>query len=480
MQFNSYSYLLLLLPIVVVFWIFPSSWRRWYVLSVSLLFYATWNPLFVFVPIGICSSTYLFARMTQVDTRRARAWMWIGITLVLAALSFFKYRSFVVGNLSAWLAALGIFHRVWVVAIMFPLGISFYSFEAISYLVDVRQKRLSKLDFLDLCLFICFWPHLIAGPIVRARELIPQLKFDVEFEPDFVIRGLDRIIWGLVQKNLIANSIAGWIDTGFMPNMALLDTTIDNWFLAVAFGLQIYFDFAAYSNMAIGTAQLLGIRLPENFRFPYHALTPPDFWARWHMTLSRWVRDYLFFPINARYTASPLALYLSLLGIMALVGLWHGAGWGFMLWGLMQGAYLVLYRIWESLKITRFAPMVESRPAAWIWRFLTLIGVAAAWIPFRAGSLHQAAIMLRSMFLRFSFGVSLPVNFYLVTLMVVAFVALEPYFARCSHWLNERIAEQWANAGINFLLLRPVAYACGLLLFMLFDDRDTQFIYFQF
>jgi alginate O-acetyltransferase complex protein AlgI len=450
------------------------------VLSLSLLFYATWNPLFVLLPIGMCSSTYLCARLIQADATRARVWMWTGIALILAALSFFKYRSFVLHSLSVWLAALGVFHGVRVAEVVLPLGISFYSFEAISYLVDVRQKRISKLSFLDLCLFICFWPHLIAGPIVRARELIPQLKFSAQFEPDFVIHGLDRIVWGLVQKNLIANSIAGWIDAGFMPNMARLNTTIDNWFLAVAFGLQIYFDFAAYTNMAIGTAHLLGVHLPENFRFPYHASSPPEFWAKWHMTLSRWVRDYLFFPVNARFVDSPLTLYLSLLGVMALVGLWHGAGWGFMLWGVMHGAYLVLYRIWESLKNTRFAPLAEWRPAAWTWRFLTPILVAGAWIPFRAASLHQAAIMLRSMFLRFSFGASLPVNFYLVTLLIVAVVGLEPYLARCTHWLDERLAAQWATIGINFLLLRPIAYACGLLLFLIFDDRDTQFIYFQF
>ena len=480
MQFNSYSYLLILVPAVAVFWTLPTSWRRWYVLSVSLLFYATWNPLFVLLPIAICCSTYLCARLMQADTARSPAWMWAGIAMVLAALSFFKYRGFVLYNLSSWLAALGVFHNVRAATIVLPLGISFYSFEAISYLVDVRQKRLSNLDFIDLCIFICFWPHLIAGPIVRARELIPQLKFNPQFDPAFVIRGLDRIVWGLVQKNLIANGIAGWIDGGFMPNVASLNTTIDNWFLAVGFGFQIYFDFAAYSNLAIGSAQLLGIRLPENFRFPYHAATPPAFWATWHMTLSRWVRDYLFFPINARYMGSPLTLYLSLLGVMTLVGLWHGAGWGFMLWGAMHGVYLVLYRLWESLKATRLASFAESRPAAWLWRCLTLIMVAAAWIPFRTSSLHQAAVILRSMFLRFSFGASLPVNFYLVTLMIMAFVAVEPYLARCSNWFDERVAEHWVGDGFNFLLLRPVMYACGLLLFLLFDDRDTQFIYFQF
>lgn len=478
MQFNSYSYLLLLLPVVVLFWNIPRSWRRWYVLAVSILFYATWNPLFVLLPLGICTTTYFCARRMQSEPSSARGWMWTGIAIVLAALSFFKYRGFLSHNLSAWLAALGVFRGVSVGAIVLPLGISFYSFEAISYLVDVRQKRIQKLDFIDLCLFVCFWPHLIAGPIVRARELLPQLKFSLEFDATLVVRGLDRIVWGLVQKNVFANSLAGWIDMGFLPNVARLNTTIDNWFLAVAFGLQIYFDFAAYSNMAIGSAQLLGIRLPENFAFPYHVKTPPEFWSKWHMTLSRWVRDYLFFPVNARYAGSPWALYLSLLGVMALVGLWHGAGWGFVLWGVMHGAYLVLYRIWESLRSTRVGPLVQSRLTGWTWRGLTLVMVAAAWIPFRAGDLHQATLMLNSMFVRFSFGNGLSVNFYLVTLMIVAFVAVEPYLARGWQWLDECIANQSASA--NFLLLRPAVYACGLMLFLVFDDRNTQFIYFQF
>lgn len=480
MQFNSYSYLLLLAPVVALFWLLPSSWRRGYLLSASLLFYASWNPIFVFLPIGVCGSTYLCARLTQADTARARFWMWTGVALTVAALCFFRYRAFVVSNLSIWLRMLAVFRPVQVATVVLPLGVSFYSFESISYLVDACQKRVSKLNFHDLCLFICFWPHLVAGPIVRARELIPQFKFDLRLEPNFIVHGLDRIIWGLVQKNLIANSISGWIDAGFMPNMAPLNTTVDNWTLAVAFGLQIYFDFAAYSNIAIGTAQLLGVRFPENFRFPYHASTPPDFWHRWHMTLSRWVRDYLFFPINTRFVGSSVALYLSLLGVMALVGLWHGAGWGFMLWGMMHGTYLVVYRLWELLKTTRFASLAEARPAAWIWRFLTLTGIAAAWIPFRAPSLHQAGIMLNRMLLHISPGVSLPVNFYLVTMTIIAFVVIEPYLVHCSQWLGERLTGRWANANVNLLLLRPIAYACGLLLFMVFDDRDMQFIYFQF
>ena len=316
-------------------------------------------------------------------------------------------------------------------SIALPLGISFYSFEAVSYLVDKRQGRIKQETFADLLLFVTFWPHMIAGPIVRFRELVPQFRAGKSWEWGMLVRGLDRIVWGLVQKNLIANNLGAWVNEGFSAHAYPANSTCDNWFLALAFGLQIYFDFAAYSNMAIGAAQLLGVTLPENFRAPYHAQTPPEFWSRWHMTLSRWIRDYLFFPLNARYRGAGLPLYTSLVGIMGLVGLWHGAGWGFMIWGILHGIYLALYRMWES--------WVERRPAAWknsaqvrlAWRLFTLVAVFAAWVPFRASTLGQAKTMMQEMFFGFHFTrLTYSPNYYLVTLMVAGFCGIEPYLCR--------------------------------------------------
>ena len=481
MQFNSYSYLLLLFPAVAGYWALPARFRAVYVLALSLLFYAAWKPLYLLLPLLVCAAIYACGRkVLAVPPDGKRRWMWCGIVFVLLILCLFKYGQFFIDNVNAALAVLGRSPLSARLAFAMPLGISFYSFEAIGFLVDARQGRIKPFSRSDIALFLTFWPNVVSGPIVRFRELIPQFRAHRTFELAMLLRGMDRLIWGLVQKNLIANNIAGWVDEGFRPQGALLNTTLDNWALAFGFGLQIYFDFAAYSNMAIGSAHLLGITLPENFRFPYHAENPSDFWSRWHMTLSRWIRDYLFFPLNARFRGAPGPLYLSLVGIMALVGLWHGAGWGFVLWGAMHGTYLVVHRIGESLQETRFPRMATSHWVRWGWRIFTLCAVMAAWVPFRAASVGQALEMLRAMFLGFTFRISYPVNFYLVLLAVGLFCVVEPYLGQLISRVEKLLAQRQSTMAAHMFLLRPLAYACGLLLFVIFDDRDAQFIYFQF
>jgi alginate O-acetyltransferase complex protein AlgI len=475
MQFNSYSYLLLLLVVVLLFWNLPVRLRRGYVLILSLLFYATWNVFFLILPVILCAIVFWASSKVQEKGPAGQRALWAGVGAIVAILGVFKYGNFVNENLRSLGNWLGLepLPLAWHLAL--PLGISFYSFEAISYLIDTRQGRVKSKSFGDLFLFIMFWPHLIAGPIVRTHELIPQLRFDKPFESRFVFSGLDRLLLGLVQKNLIANTISSWVDDGFLSNAAALNTTIDNWALAVAFGIQIYFDFAGYTNMAIGAAQLIGVTLPENFRFPYHAANPVDFWSRWHMTLSRWVRDYVFFPLNAGFQDDKLRLYVSLVAVMGVVGLWHGAGWGFVLWGLMHGVYLATYRAFENWR----GGARQPRALQIVLRLITLGAVAAAWVPFRAVSLEQAMTMLKSMFGNYSFGFSYSVNFYLMVLIWCAWIALEPIFAKLLAFIGD--PDRPGVLGyLNSYLVRPLGYALLLLLFFAFDDRDTQFIYFQF
>jgi len=477
MTFNSVPYLVLLVVVVTFFWLLPARFRRVLVLLASVAFYASWGPLFVWLPLLVAGVVYLIGQRITSGPAHQKSWLRLGVGCVLGLLIFFKYRVFFLANLHALGISQGPHPVSFAISIAFPVGISFYTFQAIAYLVDLRQGRVKMPRFVDICLFFFFWPNILSGPIVRARELMPQLHFQKAFEPRFCFEGLDRLIWGLVQKNVVANMLGVWVDRGFAPGMTGIPSTLDGWALAIAFALQIYFDFAAYTNMAIGAARLLGVTLPENFRQPYHAATPPEFWARWHMTLSRWVRDYLFFPINAKYAGAPLPLYVSLVCVMALVGLWHGAGWGFILWGALHGMYLVLYRIYETWKNARPA-LNDSRVLPGIWRVFTLVAATAAWVPFRAASLLRAGNILSSMFYRFSSGHSFGAGFYAFTVAIMAFCAVEP-------WLMQKLNDIEESAGAGGVspfrvLVRPIAYCFGLLLFLLFDEHNSQFIYSQF
>lgn len=477
MAFNSYAYLALLFPAVTLYWLLPDRFRIRYVILVSLAFYASWHVPYTPLPLLICAVALACGRKIEAGGPRKTFWLRVGIAFGLVVLALFKYRVFLLDLVNFPLTAAGR-APITLPALLLPLGISFYVFESVSYLLDTYQGRVKKIKYEELALFVLFWPHLMAGPLVRVRELIPQFSKPKTFDAAKTLQGMDRLLLGLVQKNLLSNTLGGLIEEGFFPRAAQTNSTIDSWFLAFGFGLQIYFDFASYSNMAIGAAQLLGITLPENFRHPYHASTPPEFWTRWHMTLSRWIRDYLFFPINAKYEGRPLPLYVSLIVIMGLVGLWHGAGFGFILWGVLHGVYLVLYRIWESFTESR--PKLAASPVAKAgWRAFTLFAVMAAWIPFRASSLTQTLTLLRSMFIKPTFHVSYGVNSYLLVAIVCLYCVVEP-------WIGARLEARLTKAApgrpeqVSRYVIRPLIYAAGLFLFLIFDDQDRAFIYFQF
>jgi alginate O-acetyltransferase complex protein AlgI len=459
MAFNSIAYLAFLAAVTLLFFLAPRQWRRGLLLVASIAFYAAWKPVFVLAPVALAVWIRFMARRMAAPPRQSTRVFWVACGAIVAALVVFKTRS--------------------LLAAVAPVGISFYSFEAISYLIDVRQKRLAEPSFVDLLLYLLFWPTIVSGPILRARELLPQLKFDEPLDARLFVSGVDRIVWGLVQKNAIANVLGSWVDAGFAASRSGY-STLDGWTLACAYGLQIYFDFAAYSNMAIGSAQLIGIRLPENFRFPYHASTPPEFWSRWHMSLSRWIRDYLFFRLNAKYRGAAGRLYVSLIAVMALVGLWHGAGWGFLLWGGLHGAYLALYRLYENTVQRRRPELLQARVLKSGWRLATLAGVALAWVPFRAGGLAETGALFQSMLWKLDFSRSLPGAFYTVAAAVAAFCVVEPFLMGWLARADEAAEERGPILAVGRLALRPAAYAAGMFLFLVFGGQPAQFIYFQF
>lgn len=479
MPFNSVAYLMLLAVTVAVFWSVPVRWRRGLVFAAGVAFYATWGWVFIWVPLLIAFIVWAAGKqIAGAESEKKRWWLRVGVTTTVLLLVLFKYRDFLLVNAKPFTDTFHVQPISLATAIAFPMGISFYTLEAIAYLMDLRQGRVKMPRFVDLCVYFYFWPNILSGPIVRARELMPQLSFEKSFEPRFVFEGLDRIIWGLVQKNVVANLLGVWVDRGFATGNSARPATLDGWFLAAAFGLQLYFDFGGYTNIAIGAARLLGVTLPGNFRQPYHAATPADFWTRWHLTLSRFVRDYLFFPINAKWAGAAVPLYVSLIGVMTLVGLWHGAGWGFLLWGTLHGLYLVVYRMYESWKNKGVLSAASGASAGIGWRVMTLLAVTAAWVPFRATTLAKAGSIWSAMFWRFSIGRGFGAGFYLYTLAVAAFCVVEP-------WLMRKLSEadeSAATEGISPMrvIVRPLAYAAGLLLFLVFEENNLQFIYSQF
>jgi alginate O-acetyltransferase complex protein AlgI len=346
----------------------------------SLLFYAWWDVRFVPLLVGQTVVTWLIAEAYL--RLPSRLWIVLGIAANLAVLCFFKYLAFVAG---AVVGVMGVPIQGW--GVILPLGISFYTFELISYLVDLRRGDGPHYPLRKFCLFIFLFPHLIAGPIIRHNEIIPQFSLS-PLRPGAAMRlthGIAFFVIGCVKKVFLADPLADVADPIFAgPHDPALG---DAWLGALAFTCQLFLDFSAYSEMAIGLGLMLGFRFPDNFNVPYRATDIREFWRRWHMTLSRFLRDYLYIPLGG--SRHGLATYVrATLITMELCGLWHGAGWPFVVWGLLHGLALIVCHIWQDSG-RHFPNLV-----AWA---LTMLFVIGGWVLFRAADFSSAAGMLAGM-----------------------------------------------------------------------------------
>ena len=393
MVFNSIQFALFF---AVVYGVYRASGHRaqnWLLLAASYAFYAAWDWRFT----GLLAASTLVAyvaalRMHHEAEPRRRRWLWLGVGFHLLALGFFKYYGFFAENLGALLAASGMRVPMPLLTLVLPLGISFYTFMAIAYLVDVYRGDIAPTGSLaDFALFISYFPHLIAGPILRAPALIPQIAQPRVIGRREVSEGLWLTALGLFKKMFVADNLAPIVDVVFAPGHAA--SGLEVLLGAYAFALQIYGDFSGYSDMARGLSQLMGIELNVNFRFPYFVRTPREFWRHWHISLSTWLRDYLFIPLGgSRGTVA--ATNRNLVVTMVLGGLWHGAAWTFVAWGAYQGFLLIVHRELEA-RVGRWWP--TGRLAAvigWIGMIhLTCYG----WLLFRAASMSQVASMSASL-----------------------------------------------------------------------------------
>ncbi|TDR89963.1 MBOAT family O-acyltransferase [Enterovirga rhinocerotis] len=386
MLFNSLAFLLLALPAAVALTAIVERiaprWRVAWLVALSFAFYATFDLRFVPLLAASVVLNWLVAR-AFIRSGRA-ALVSLAIAANLALLGLYKYLDFAVGILDA-LPGVALEAPGWA----FPLGISFFTFQHISYLADLRAGKAEPVPLLRYALYVAFFPRIVAGPLVRAHELFPQLDAVPGGDrAERLARGLLLLIAGLAKKVLIGDALAGLVDPVHAGIAAgRVPTVIEAWQAALGYAFQLYFDFAGYTDMALGIALMLGIVLPENFCAPYRATSIQDFWRRWHITLSLFLRDYLYIPFGGNRHGLPLQV-LALFATMALGGLWHGAGWTFVAWGAAHGIALGLHLLWRKAGF--------AMPSALGW-LLTFGFVVLAWVPFRAESFEAAFVLLRSL-----------------------------------------------------------------------------------
>jgi alginate O-acetyltransferase complex protein AlgI len=477
MLFNSFEFLVFFIVTYLIYLYSNHRRQNWILIIASCLFYSAWNwkfLLLIFISTGTDFWASQFIARTA-DPQKRRAWLCLSLVVNLGILGIFKYYNFFIGNLQDCLHALNLLPSSahWTLNIILPIGISFYTFEAISYVVDVYRRQIKPADhFWDYALFILYFPHLIAGPIMRAKNFLPQITAPRQIDLDKFYEGCSLFFWGLFEKIFIADNLAKFVDPVFSApppydGVKVLMTLY-------AFAFQIYCDFDGYSNMARGLGKCMGFEITINFKQPYFSTNPREFWQRWHITLSSWLRDYLYIPLGGnRYGTNKTCINLFL--TMLLGGLWHGAAWTFVLWGAYQGALLVGYRLLEPYIST--PSEVISGYAGKIWKGIKVLFffqlISLGWLLFRSNSLSQAMAMLKAI-VNVPGWHNLDNPSELVLPAICVFIAL---FVGIFQYLtdDQAVILKWP------WWLRTTFYiTCYMLIIFIGAEGGKTFIYFQF
>lgn len=473
MLFNSYTFWIFYLLVFTLYWKLPHKMQNLLLLIASYVFYAAWDWRFLFL---IFASTvidfflgfYIYKVKLKQNKRRL---LWLSILANLSILGFFKYYNFFSLELNTLFITLGIPDMLPTLNIILPVGISFYTFQTMSYSIDIYRSEIKPINnFKDYALYVSFFPQLVAGPIERSSRLIPQVITKREWKSDFFLEGFYLILYGLFLKVVIADNMASIVNTIFSSNSKEL-SGLDVLLGIYAFAFQIYGDFAGYSSIARGTAKWLGFDLMVNFRMPYFANSPSDFWRRWHISLSTWFRDYVYIPLGGNRKGE-LRTNLNLMGTMILSGLWHGAAWTFIFWGMIHGFYLLLYKIAKKTELFFYLKKEQFNTLKRI--ALTLIMfqlVSLGWLFFRSENIAQALSFLSLIFTNFyattfSFGVLSVFAFYILPLI-----------------LYELWTEKKGLLAITEVSTAKQILLYGYFIFMLIifpSPTAHEFIYFQF
>src|SRR5258705_8655365 len=395
MIFNSLVFVVFF-AIVLILHSMPFPWKvkKVNLLVASYIFYAAWNlPFVILLWLSTVVDWFAARGLAEADQQwKRRAWMLLSIVVSLGLLCYFKYGHFLVENFAHLAAMAGLKYSPPQSSIVLPIGISFYTFATMSYTLDIYLRRATPArSFLDYALFVTFFPHLVAGPIMRPTELVPQFEAPRKATPAQLRFGLALMPLGLFEKAVLADGFLGPVVEQIYNGKAI-PVFIDSWVGTLAFSGQIFCDFAGYSIAAVGAALCLGFALSDNFRFPYAAVGLTDFWRRWHITLSAWLRDYVYIPLGGNRHGN-VRTYFSLMATMLIGGLWHGASWTFVVWGGLHGLYLAIERMLRKL----FSGYRPGRIAAAGLGLLTFVLVNIAWVFFRAKTFHEAIVILDGM-----------------------------------------------------------------------------------
>jgi len=471
MVFNSLTFIVFFACVLALHWL-PLPWRakKINLLLASYLFYSAWNPPFVILLwVSTIVDWYAAQGLVKAQRQAARhAWMLLSVIANLGMLAYFKYGQFLLDNFSALMHAAGFDYQPAHYDIVLPVGISFYTFATMSYTLDVYLRRAQPAqNLLDYALFVTFFPHLVAGPIMRPTELVPQFAEPRRASAQQLRFGLALMTLGLFNKVVLADSFLAPVAER-VYDRANIPGALDAWGATLAFSGQIFCDFAGYSTTAIGAALCLGFAMPDNFRFPYAAVGFSDFWRRWHITLSSWLRDYLYIPLGGN-RHGPARTYLALMTTMLLGGLWHGANWTFVVWGGLHGLYLSAERALRA-RCGHYRP----GPLAFLaLGLLTYALVNITWVFFRAKTFGKAWQVLRGMF-----GQNLDVHPILSTFNLLV-VTLIIGGILITHWrMRSRTLE--AVIARTSALVVGILWALMAFAIIIAQGEGSAFIYFQF
>lgn len=491
MLFNSLSFLIFFPLVVWIYFAIPKTWQRAWLLLASCIFYMAFVPQYILILFFLITLDFYLGQAIARSVAKARkSLLLISVCSNLGLLFIFKYFNFFNHNLDSLANLLHWNYSPWLLTIVLPLGLSFHVFQSLSYVIEVyRGKYPPETNYLTYSLYVMFFPQLVAGPIERPSHLLPQLKLTYEFDAHLVRLGLERMLWGFFKKIVIADQIASIINPLFVN---LPQDAPAAWSLLILFAIQLYCDFSGYSDIALGSAQVLGLNLSENFNRPYAARTVADFWRRWHISLSNWLRDYLYYPLALGWgKVSKLRLYFALFITFTLIGLWHGANWTFVILGALHGFYLVFALVTEKFRkrlVTKIG--LDKYPKLYhtLQVMIVFVLVAFSWLFFRVQNLSQAWLLTKNLFHNFQlfFSVSYwhqdlltgqALGTYANVLAVIVFMVLimeSVQFKQAqanSFYIFDRQSKWLRYLWYYFLIISIIFLSSG---------GEQNFIYFQF